>query len=372
MSLYIRGDFFVCPNPLSLDPYTICEHNCSFCFTKQLEQTLLKRKAQKGLKPYDTKALERTLKIAFSRTDYESPVIGALRAGLPVLVGRKCEPLCKSEREYRATLRVLRLLADFDVPTVVETKGFIPSDEYFKVLGEMNAGVNVTLTPGPDELAKRFHEPTTYSERWGLISELRASGIWVGITGEPIIHGFNDKPEYIRAWLDKARELKVTHVNFGDFRVSNTKIAAEMLKSSGVWLTDIIEAKAKTWLEVGRFIFEEAHKRNLICVTPDWVNFWSLNDSESCCGFLGFRFKFHLCTFQHALALIKRNRRVKLNEVLSHNIYGEKYAEKFRELWKGKPGYFSLADAQNVRKIGVDGEGFPIYGYPKTLEGAFK
>jgi len=370
----LEATIFVCPNPLSGDSFSICEYDCSACFIKALEETILKNKAKKGLQPISRKNLQRTLGKAFrSERETKDPVIKALRFGLPVIIGRKCEPFCKSEAEHKATLEMLKLLKRYDAPTVVETKGLPPEEvePYFRVMSEMGCGVNITITPGDDELAKKLGEPTTYSERWSLAHMLREIGLWVGITGEPIINGVNDSSKQIWEWAQNCNELKPTHVNFGDLRVSSLKIMARRMAKASFDLAYIMKRKKETWFERGRDIFKLLHHYGLLVTTPDWVNFGMLNDTESCCGFTGLKFKFHTFTFQHAMLEVKRKGRVTFGEIGKNNIFGEKYAEKFREIWNGKGGYFNLSDVKGIVKKGRDGEGNVVYGKAKSLESVF-
>jgi len=337
-----------------------------------LQETLLKKKAKAGLTPYTTEPLKLLLDSAFNRKKESlNPTVLALRNGLPVIIGRKCEPFCEFERETNSTHQTLELLKDYDVPTVVETKVPMFFDRYYKILSEMKAGVNVTITPGDDELSKKLSEPSSYSERWRFVRELKDVGLWVGITGEPIISGVNDDTFMLEEWADNAFSLKVSHVNFGDFRISNLKLTSQRMKQAGFDITQIVAAKKRTWIQKGKEIFRILHKRNLLATSPDWINFGLINDTESCCGFNGLTFKFHCFTFQHALLDVKRNRRTRFNDVFKHNIFGDSVVGKFRDIWNGKSGYFNLSDVKGVSKIGYDGEGNVIYGVPRGLKEAF-
>jgi len=335
-------------------------------------ETYLKNKYKKGLHPIDTKNLHTTLKRAFGvRRESNNPVVKALRYGLPVIVGRKCEPFCESEKYFKATLKVMGLLKEYDVPTVVETKCEPFLQEHIDQLSELDAGVNVTITPGDDSLASQLGEPTSYSNRLEFAKELKEIGLWVGITGEPIISGVNDSHTFLVAWTQDCANLKPSHVNFGDLRVSNLSGMSKRMDDAGFDLAKIFEQKRNTWIQTGETIFDLLHQHNLLVTTPDWVNFAVKNDIESCCGFMGVKFKFHPFTFQHAVGEIKRNGKVTFSEILKGNPFGEKYVEKFRDIWNGKGGYFNLSDVKGVSRLGKDGDGNVIYGKAKTLKDVF-
>ena len=79
----------------------------------------LEEKAEKGLLPLKTEDLRRQLQTAFrSEKESSNPVILALRADQPVIIGRKCDPFCPSESSYRATKRCIRLLNDFGLSSI--------------------------------------------------------------------------------------------------------------------------------------------------------------------------------------------------------------------------------------------------------------
>jgi len=359
LSLYIRGDYYVCPNPLSLDTYNICEHNCVFCFNKEMEQTLLKKRAAQGLKPLDLKNLEKQL-----------PKFLDLK--LPIIIGRKCEALCFSERYHRNTIKALKLLRDYEAGVVIETKGFFLK-EHFDLLSKLNAGVNVSVTPGSDNLALKL-EPglPTYSERFRVAKELKEIGLWIGIKGEPIIPGVNTNSEDIDKFIDRCAELKPDHVNIGDYRIHNLKVAKERWRKAGYDLLFIAMNKKDYWLSVAIYLFRNLRAAGLRVTSPDWVNFWRLNDCISCCGFDG-KFNYHKFNFQYAMKLIEQKGKVKFGDLLKYNVFGEKAAEKFKKVWNN-PGnrYFTPADAPGIKVVGYDGEGNKIYGKLKTLKEAFK
>ena len=223
MSLYVRGDFHVCPNPLCCDPYSICEYNCHYCFTKEMESGILKRKAEKGLRPNKVEELKRKLRIAFdTRQESKDPAILGLREGLPVLVGRKCDPLCPSERKYGVTLKMLRELKRYNVPSIMETKGVTSDHAYFDNL----SGVLVSLTPGTENLHDALEPGTpSFGERIKFAKILKDSGLWVGLVAEPIIPSVNDKQELFEEYSDMAVSIGVDHICFGGYRVHNPKLA---------------------------------------------------------------------------------------------------------------------------------------------------
>jgi len=369
LSLYIRSDYHCCPNPLSLDSYSACELNCLFCFCKQLEGGWLKN-VKGELKPYTTDRLEKQLRQAFrSNRDTKNPVILALRAGMPVILGRKSEPFCPAEREHHATEHMLKVLDDYGVNTVVETR--MVEGVLGTVLRTNTEGVNISMLFG-DEKVRNLMEPETppYEERWALARELKGAGLHVGMIAEPLIPTINDREEFYLDYARRAAEAGVDHVNFGELRVQNVRVAAEMFAEAGADLVEIVERASKVWISEGLKIFRAFEAQGVPVSTPDWVNFGTRNSCEGCCGLDPFGV--HHFTFQRALRVLEERGEVTFGDMADFNIFGERYAERFREIWNGKPGYYHLDDAPGVVVVGKDGDGNIVYGRTKTLREVFR
>lgn len=359
MSLYVRGDWHVCPNPLSLDTYNVCELDCRFCFVKQMERSWLKRKARGGLRPLGLRRLRNKLRMAFSwRGKDDDPVLAALRADLPVIVGRKCEPFCPSERTYEATRRALRLLSDYDVKVIVETRMV---EGVYETATDYADGVNISILFG-DEKVRELMEPGTppYEERWRLARELKEAGLYVGIIAEPLIHTINDREEFYEEFARKAADAGVDHVNFGELRVSSVREADRGFRKAGISLMEVIRKKKVAWPSEGWKIMKVFKEYGIPVSSPDWVNFGFDNDREGCCGLDPFGV--HHLTFQYALRVIKRRGEVKVSDVLRRNVFGKGFETRFLRLWRGDHSYYSLKDVEGVKVVGVDEKGLPIYG----------
>lgn len=340
-----------------------------------MEQTLLKQKASKPLTVNPVKDFERKLALANSERETQDPTTLALRKKLTIIIGRKCEPyLGDIEPDVLGifsdpTNVVLRLCKEYEQPVVVETKGLI-NEKDSENLRRCEAGVSYSITPGNDDKGRLLKEPYPRSILWKMAEDLLKTDIWVGIKGEPIISGVNDSLQEVEEFLDHAKAIKVKSMNFGDYRIHNPRIAYRRMKEAGLDLPNIIRAKKEGWEKFGLVFFEESRKRNIMVTTPDWVNFGLMNDFESCCGF-DLRFSLHHFTFQHALKEVARNGKITFSEVLKHNIFGESLVQKFRDIWNGKAGYYTLADFKGIGVLGRDGNGDRIYGKTKTLKEAF-
>jgi len=329
----LRGDWHVCPNPLSASPYTTCQYNCVYCFVRHRE-SFFKQKPE--FLPRRVDKVKRQLK------KFEF----LLEKGIPIVIGDNCEALCEAEQDFKATYELLKILRDHDVPVVIETKGYL-FDFILKILGEMNSGVNYSITPGRD-IDFALWEPglPTLSDRFYFVRTLKELGIWVGIKAEPILHGITDKEELVRDFARRCVEAGVENVNFGDLRISFPIVADRRFREVGLDLLEIVRAK-KNWRETGLRIYEILKEEGIKRVySPDWINFGFLNDCVSCCGFDG-RFGYHKFNFQYAVKLLKEKKKVCLMDLLQENPGFPE--DKFLEVWNNSKKYYNLSDLAQKR-----------------------
>lgn len=374
MSFQFRNDFHVCPNPLGLDPYNMCEWDCRFCFIKQWERGWQKQKTKGGLEPYPLDDMRRRLKTAFDSNDLSKDnVIRSLRMGLPVIMGRKCEPFCPSEEEHRATKKCIRLLERYEVPFVVETRGVENVWDYL-VDTDTKHGAHISIMFG-DETVHDAMEPETpsYEKRWELAEKLKETGMYVGLIAEPVIATLNDSVHYYIDYADRAAEIGVDHVNFGELRIAgNVKTFADRLAEGGVDLLTAVQVKGGQWKDIGDLIFKTFNQREVPISTPDWVNFHDQNDCLSCCGLT----KFHSChgfNYQAALNRLKHKGRITWDDFANLNPFNQNAEERIRDRWNNEKTYYSLADVDGVEVVGQDEDENNIYGMKrrKTLMEVF-
>jgi len=374
MSLHVRSDFYVCPNPLGMDTYTICENDCAFCFIKSYERGWQKKRAQAGLAPISTKELRNVLTKARSEKKYHDPVIQAIRYGLPVTVGRKSEPFCKAEETYHATRDALKVLDEFDIPFIVETR---ETRHIVETMSKMTTkcGVNVSMLLGGGAAHDRMEPGTSeYTDRWEMIGTLKAMGMYVGLITEPFIFGLTEDWAEIEKFAMMASSYKVDHVNVGELRVTGDTVGfANRLAMAGVDLVESIRRTKDGWVPAGRKLFETFREHNVPISSPDWVNFFAKGSCYSCCGLDKFHSSHHF-TFQHALELIQATATADWDTMLKCNPFGPVFAEKFRKIWNGDPRYYGLTDVKDVVKLETDENGNAVYGWKecqKSLAEAF-
>jgi DNA repair photolyase len=176
------------PFDRSVNPYRGCEHGCVYCFARPSHAFL---NLSPGL-DFETRLIAR-------------PGIGAVlarelrarryRPGV-IAIGTNTDPYQPCEAEHRVMREVLEVLAAFDHPVAITTKGTLIERD-LDILGPMAArglvrvGVSVTtLDPG----LARSMEPRAAApgRRLQVIARLSAAGVPVRVMVAPVIPGLTD------------------------------------------------------------------------------------------------------------------------------------------------------------------------------------
>lgn len=362
---YVRGDFIVCPNPLSADSYSCCEYNCRYCFLHEMYYGMMKKTYQKGLLPTDLKELERILKTAFgSRKDTKNPTILALRENLPVIIGRKCEPLCPSEAKYHNTAKMTELFNDHGVKAILECKGADLYDtEEQSSITDNATGFLMSIIPATLEDQHKLEPDSPGSdERFNFAESLKEMGLWVGLTAEPLLPTIADKPDVIESYANRAWEIHADHVNFGEYRSHIAKVSQKNLAKVGISLRSILQGM-QNWFELGTKFMKTIQSYDIKCSTPDWVNFGFLNDCEGCCGLD--EFGTHKTTMQHAVQILKKNNKVYLKDIIDTSFPSSSEIDHIAKIWNGDKKHFNLSDIKNISEVGTDEFNNKIYGKTK-------
>jgi|SRR5579884_1602714 len=204
------------PFDWSLNPYTGCEHRCTFCYVRAFE-----RRADR---PSDDR-YGRTVLVKVN-------VVGVLRAELsrpswkrePVSIGAATDPYQPAEGRYRLTRGCLQALHDHRTPAHVITRGpMIVRD--VDVLAALSRRVPVTVcvsVPSLDPEVVRRTEPGTAPPRQRLraLRVLVDAGIRAGVLMAPILPGISDDPAALRDVLRAARDAGAAFAGAGALRLA--------------------------------------------------------------------------------------------------------------------------------------------------------
>src|SRR3989440_10541415 len=190
----------------SLNPYTGCEHRCSFCYVRAYEL--------RADRPHDDR-YSRTIRV-------KTNVAQVLRCELAkrswkketVVIGAATDPYQPAEGRYKLTRKCLEALRDFSNPAGMITRGpMIVRD--IDVLSELSrrADFGVTFSiPTLDMDVWRKTEPGTAppQQRLRAIEKLVAVGIKASVGMAPILPGLSDRPDQIEAVVKAARAAGAT------------------------------------------------------------------------------------------------------------------------------------------------------------------
>ncbi len=192
----------------SLNPYTGCVHQCTFCYVRAFEL--------RAGRPADGRY--------GARIRVKTNVVEVLRRELgrrswrreEVAVGSATDPYQPAEGHYRLTRGCVEALADARTPFSVITRGpLIVRDIDVLVDASRAAEVSVNISiPTLDERVWRTTEPGTAHPRQRLraLSRLVKAGIRAGVGMAPILPGLSDDPAALRDVAVAAREAGATHL----------------------------------------------------------------------------------------------------------------------------------------------------------------
>lgn len=173
---------------LSINPYRGCEHGCIYCFARPSHAFL-------GLSPgldFETRLIARPdaaslLARELSARSYRPDVIA---------IGTNTDAYQPVEKERRIMRAVLEVLAEFNHPVAIVTKGTLIERD-IDILGRMAArglarvGISVTTL---DPVLARAMEPRvpTPARRIATIRRLAEAGIPVRVMASPLIPALTD------------------------------------------------------------------------------------------------------------------------------------------------------------------------------------
>jgi DNA repair photolyase len=190
----------------SLNPYTGCVHQCTFCYVRGFE--LRAGRPSDGrygtrirVKPNLVEMLRREL----ARRSWRHE---------EVAVGTATDPYQPAEGHYRLTRGAIEALAQSRTPFGLITRGPLivrDVDVLADAADRVDVTVNVSI-PTLDDRIWRTTEPGTAHPRQRLraVRRLADAGIRVGVGMAPILPGLSDEPDLLRAVVVAAREAGAT------------------------------------------------------------------------------------------------------------------------------------------------------------------
>jgi DNA repair photolyase len=186
----------------SLNPYTGCVHQCTFCYVRGFELRAGRPSDdQYGASIRVKTNLVELLGRELARTSWQRE---------QVAIGTATDPYQPAEGRYRLTRDSLVALTDFATPFSVITRGpLIVRDVDVLVAASRAVKVTVNVSiPTLDDRIWRTTEPGTAPPRQRLraVRMLSDAGVNVGVGMAPILPGLSDDPEKLAHVVRSARD----------------------------------------------------------------------------------------------------------------------------------------------------------------------
>lgn len=176
------------PFDRSINPYRGCEHGCIYCFARPSHAWL-------GLSPgldFETRLVARPGAAAVLRRE-----LSARRYKVaPIAIGTNTDPYQPVEKARGITRACLQVLAEFNHPVAIVTKGTLVERD-LDILAPMAAKglvrVGISLTTLDDGLSRRMEPRAPLPQRrLQVIRALTAAGVPVRLMTSPIVPGLTD------------------------------------------------------------------------------------------------------------------------------------------------------------------------------------
>jgi len=172
----------------SINPYRGCEHGCIYCFARPTHAYL-------GLSPgldFETKLIARPDAGRILRRELSAPRY----VPKVIAIGTNTDPYQPIEKQHRAMRQVLEVLAEFNHPVTIVTKGTLIERD-IDILGELGraglvrVGISVTTL---DSRLSRLMEPRapTPARRLSTVRKLSESGCPVRVMVAPVVPALTD------------------------------------------------------------------------------------------------------------------------------------------------------------------------------------
>jgi DNA repair photolyase len=187
--------------PYVINPYTGCQHNCSYCYARFMKKFTGHREPWGQFVDVKVNAPELLLL--------------EIRKKKPasVWVSGVCDPYQPLEGRYQLTRRCLEILAHNNWPVTVQTRSplVLRDIDILKQGGDFEVGLSVTTA---DERIRKLFEPNAppIKERVRALGELHQAGIKTFVMVAPILPGAEDLAEILAGKVDSVIVDRTAHI----------------------------------------------------------------------------------------------------------------------------------------------------------------
>ena len=194
-TLLNRTDVPGMPFRWSLNPYRGCSHACNYCFARPTHQFGGPDAGREFEQRVFAKVnAPQVLRQELHRNQWHRE---------PIIIGTASDPYEPAEAEYLLTRRILQVLAEFENPAAITTKGVLVRRDVdvLRDLGRV-ADVRVIFSVGSiDERVWRLTEPGA-PDPWARLEAMQflvENGISAGVVMAPLLPGISDSSQSIDA-----------------------------------------------------------------------------------------------------------------------------------------------------------------------------
>lgn len=232
----VTGQLYFCASPIRLDSYNRCQFGCVYCFSKHRAT----ENSTSGFQTASALALDGRLRRVASG-QIQSALDEFLDARVPIQLGAMQDPFSPVERDRGVTLDLLKVLADYDYPTIISTKGntFL-REPYRRVLQRMNVYVRISAAGVAERLRSRVDvRCSSFRETLSRVKCLSDLGIPVSLRIQPVIPGFEQEALTMTA---RAAAAGASHVSFEYLKIASKTDVAIISRAIGYDIMDVFQS----------------------------------------------------------------------------------------------------------------------------------
>ncbi len=172
-----------------INPYIGCQYGCLYCYAKYLKRSV-KQSETRGWGEFVNVKINA---VEVLKKELEKLNISAAENKPVVMLGSITEVYQPLEKKYKLTEQILKILIDFQIPTVILTRSnlILRDIELLKKLPKVS--VFFTITSNNSLISQHFeNQSPDYNTRLETIKKLRENNINVWAHIGPIIPYFTD------------------------------------------------------------------------------------------------------------------------------------------------------------------------------------
>lgn len=231
--LGLTSQFSFCALPLRLDTYRGCSFRCTYCFARYRGGN----SPDDAVRAADSRSIHSVFQRALRDLDSAVGIVGQfIRHRVPVHFGGMSDPFQPAELRFRSTEGALRILDQYQYPTVLSTRStLVVREPYFRLLrGMQPLVVQFSFSTTDDRIGRKLEprcDPPSVLLR--TIEKLVEAGINVTCRWQPFVPGTSEEPQQ---FLQRIASTGCRHVGFEHLKLPlerRNPLWQELMKAAG-------------------------------------------------------------------------------------------------------------------------------------------